>query len=394
MLQKDDSKEGGLSVLMISTDRNIFKQGSAVRERMMEYGKIFHQLHIIVFTKRFQKFKTEKISENVWAYPTRSWTKWLCFYDAIRVAKSQFGDFLPKIIDVVSTQDPFETAIAGLSIAKKFKIPLQMQLHTDFLNRYFLKESILNKIRIIIGKYSLKRADRIRVVSKRIKDSLLLNLGANLESKIDILPIFVDTEKLINAPASFDVRKKYPRFSFIIMMASRLEKEKNIALAIEVVKELARNHPKIGLVIVGEGREKNKLSRLAAGYNLENNVVFEGWQDDLVSYYKTSSLFLSTSVYEGYGLTIIEALSYGCPIVSSDVGIASEMISEGENGFVCPVGDEKCFIRKILEIMEIPSLKVNLSINSKTAISEKFIESKESYLSKYKQIMEKCLNRF
>ena len=393
LLKKDELENDSLRVLMISSDKNIFKDGSAVRERMAEYGKLFHQLHIIVFTKIFQKFKAGKISDNVWVYPTRSWSRWLYPFDAVMVAKSEFGKFLPKIINIISTQDPFETAIAGSWLAKKFKIPLQIQAHTDFLNHYFLKESLLNKIRIIIAKYSIKKADRIRVVSDRIKKSLILNFGDGFESKIDILPIFADTEKLINTPAIFDVRKKYPQFSFIILTASRLEKEKNIILAIETMKEVVRNYPKAGMLIVGDGREKNKLKRLVLNYGLENNIIFEGWQTDLISYYKTSNIFLSTSIYEGYGLTIIEALSCGCPVISSDVGIAREIILEGENGFICPVGDKDCFMGKILDVINKPSLKINLSINSKAMISEKFIESKESYLSKYKQIMEKCLRK-
>ena len=176
-------------------------------------------------------------------------------------------------------------------------------------------------------------------------------------------------------------------------MASRLEKEKNINLAIEMMKELTYQYPKIGMVIIGEGREKKKLENLAAKYNLQKNIIFEGWQNDLISYYKTANVFLLTSLYEGYGLTIIEALACGCPVVSSDVGIASEVISEGESGFVCPVNDKNCFIKRIQEIMEIPSLKERLSVNSKMLLGEKMIATKEEYLLKYKQAMEECLKR-
>lgn len=390
MLQKGDLKDGGLRVLVIGTDRSIFKRDSVARERMTEYGKLFSQLHIIIFTKRFQKFEIEKIAENVWIYPTKSWSRLFYPFDAVKVAKKEFGKSFLEMINVISTQDPFETGIAGWFLARKFKLPLQMQIHTDFLSPYFWKESFLNKIRVIIGKFLVKKADGIRVVSERIKNSLLRPTTYDLQPKITILPIFVDIEKIKNTPANFDARKKYPQFSFIIMMASRLEKEKNIVLAIEVMRDLVRNHPKIGLVIVGNGREKNKLKRLVAKYNLDKNVIFEGWQNDLISYYKTSNVFLVTSLYEGYGLTIIEALACGCPVVSSDVGIANEMIKDGENGFVCPVNDKNCFTRRILEIMEIPSLKERLGINSKMLISEKLTMTKEEYLSKYRQIMENC----
>lgn len=395
LLEKDQSVNNGLRVLVIGTDRNIFKEGSSARERMIEYGKSFRQLHIIIFTRRFQKLKAEKISESVWIYPTKSWSRLFYPFDAVRVTKREFGKFLPKIISVISTQDPFETGVAGWLIARKFKLPFQIQIHTDFLSPYFWKESLLNKIRVITGKFLIKKADCIRVVSERIKNSLLKAKipPSRPQPKITVLPIFVDIEKIKNTPANFDIHKKYPQFSFIIMLASRLEKEKNINLAIEIIRKLTRVYPKIGMIIVGDGKERGSLKNLVIKYNLQKNIIFEGWQNDLISYYKTANVFLSTSLYEGYGLTIIEALACGCPIVSSDVGIASEMISEGESGFICPVNDKKCFTRRIQEIMEIPSLKEKLSVTSKMLLSEKITSTKEEYLLKYQQTMVECLNQ-
>ena len=69
------------------------------------------------------------------------------------------------------------------------------------------------------------------------------------------------------------------------------------------------------------------------------------------------------------------------------------MISEGESGFVCPVNDKNCFIRRIQEIMEIRGLKERLSVNSKIFLGEKITVAKEEYLLKYKQSMEECLKR-
>ena len=149
-------------------------------------------------------------------------------FDAVRVAKSQFGKFLSKRINVISTQDPFETGIAGWLLARKFRLPLQIQVHTDFLSSYFWKESFLNKIRVIIGKFLVKRADCLRVVSTESKILYSSNLQPTTYNLIAlaVLPIFVDIEKIKSTPANFDVRKKYPQFSFIIMTISRLEKEK------------------------------------------------------------------------------------------------------------------------------------------------------------------------
>ena len=73
-------------------------------------------------------------------------------------------------------------------------------------------------------------------------------------------------------------------------MASRLTKEKNIGLAVESLP----NDAKIGLVIVGDGPEKEKLKFQVSSFKLQDNIIFEPWPDDIVSYYKTTDLFLLT----------------------------------------------------------------------------------------------------
>src|SRR3989344_7747161 len=105
-------------------------------------------------------------------------------------------------------------------------------------------------------------------------------------------------------------------------MASRLTSEKNIVLAIEAVKDM-----KLSLLIVGEGPESGYLKGMATG-----NISFEPYTGDLTSYYKTCDLFLLTSNYEGYGMTLVEAAAAGAKIVSSDVGIAPAIL-EPENIF-------------------------------------------------------------
>jgi glycosyltransferase involved in cell wall biosynthesis len=86
--------------------------------------------------------------------------------------------------------------------------------------------------------------------------------------------------------------------------------------------------PPVGLVIVGSGSEESELKNLAQKLGIENAVIFEGWQNNLASYYKTCDCFLVTSWYEGYGMTLVEAAAVGTKIVSTDVGIAKEVVAE------------------------------------------------------------------
>jgi glycosyltransferase involved in cell wall biosynthesis len=344
-----------MRILSIGIDKKVFQNDSSVRERIVEYGKLAEEMHIIVFTPK--SLATNQQIDNVFLYPTNSRNKFFYIFDAIKIGK--------KILKnngawAIGAANPFECGFVAWRLAKKFKNLLYLQIHTDFLNNFFKKESFLNKIRVLTAKFLISRARAIRVVSQRIKNSLVFDFKIS-DSKITVLPIFVDIEKIKNYPINVDLHKKYPQFDFIILMASRLTKEKNLNLAIDAVKEMGDK--KTGLIIVGEGPEKRESL---------DNIIFESWTDDLVSYYKTADLFLLTSNYEGYAMTLVEAAASGCKIISSDVGIAREILEE-ENIF--KTGDKENLKAKIL------ASRNNMI---KPARSLNFL-SKEEYLKKYKE---------
>ncbi|MDO8590816.1 MAG: hypothetical protein Q7R65_02445, partial [bacterium] len=172
-----------MKVLSISSDRKIFEEGSAVRARTVEYANLFEELHIIIFSKR-GKLKTGnlQLTANCWLYSTNSWNRWLYIFDAVRIGKiiiencklsrsagsGEVGKIENSLNDfVVSSQDPFECGLTALKIARCFKLPLHVQIHTDFLSSYFVSQSFLNRIRVFIASRVLSRANAIRVVSQR-----------------------------------------------------------------------------------------------------------------------------------------------------------------------------------------------------------------------------------
>ncbi|MCX6718808.1 MAG: glycosyltransferase family 4 protein [Candidatus Taylorbacteria bacterium] len=326
-----------MKTLMISTDTKIFEPGSAVRERMIERARSLEELHIIVFSKenfkiQISNFKSNPkskcqneivISSNCWVYPTRSLLKMLNPLSATRLGR--FIIERRKITDI-TCQDPFLTAMAAISLKKQFNIPLEIQIHTDIGSPNYTK-AFTNRIRKVLALSYLPKADSIRVVSNRIKAYLVDSLKID-QTKIEVRPIQIDVQWIKNAPVieSADLHKRYQQFERIILMASRLEKEKNIALAIRAFSEVIKKLPKTALIIVGEGSEARYL-RSCALRLAPRNVFFESWADKdvLASYYKTTDLFLVTSLFEGYGMTLVEAQAAGCKIVSTDVGVAKEV---------------------------------------------------------------------
>jgi len=372
-----------MKVLMISRDAGIMQEGSDVQKRMAEYGALADELHIVVFS--IQHFAKTTIGKNVFAYSTNSLSKWFYIYDAYLIAKHILDvGYKVKIESwLVSTQDPFETGIVGWFVARKYRMPLQLQVHTDLFSPYFARESLLNTIRVWVAQFLILRARGIRAVSERIKRSLASSFKLQA-SKIIVLPIFVDVQKIKDSPTNTDLHKKYPQFDFIALMASRFTKEKNIPMALSAMAEVVKKYPHAGLVMVGTGPEKKKYETLIVDHRLEKNVIIEAWTDDLVSYYKTADIFVLSSNYEGYGRTPIEAEAAGCSVIMTDVGIAREVVKDGENGIVVPVGDAQTLADAITSVVEKKTvLRASLPIQS----------TKEAYMRAYKRTWEQCMQK-
>ena len=308
-----------MRVLLVSSDYNIFRKNSAVRERIYSYGSIFKELHIIVFTKRKDGYVAGNIAPNIYLYPTNSSSRWLYIFDAVRIGRQIKG------MDVVSSQDPFESGLACWCITKATNAKFHIQIHTDFLFPHFVRaHGLLNYIRVLLARVLIPKADGVRVVSNRIKNSLK-HANYKLKQEPVVLPIFVDVQAIRAQKPSLDLHKRYPSLNPILLVVARLEQEKNIGAIINILTEIRKSYPRAGLVIVGEGSEQEKLQGLVGRLALTRHVVFERWQKDVISHYKTADVVIQPSFYEGYGLVVAEALASGTPALSTDVGAAREM---------------------------------------------------------------------
>jgi GalNAc-alpha-(1->4)-GalNAc-alpha-(1->3)-diNAcBac-PP-undecaprenol alpha-1,4-N-acetyl-D-galactosaminyltransferase len=128
------------------------------------------------------------------------------------------------------------------------------------------------------------------------------------------------------------------------------------------------------LVIVGGDAKKQKLSnelrKLINQLGAEEQVFLEGEQKNIESYYHKSTIFAFTSSSEGFPNVIGEALSAGLPVISYDcVAGPSDMIEEGQNGFLVPLHDTTQFKKKLLLLMENENLRTQMSKIAKNSIN-------------------------
>lgn len=119
------------------------------------------------------------------------------------------------------------------------------------------------------------------------------------------------------------------------LYAGRLDHVKNVDLMIRLVGE-ARKFQPVCLVIVGDGPDRTRLTRLARELGLEEHVLFRppAGREQLRRYYSTADALLLFSKYEGFPLVLLEALACGCPAVAVRVGAIPEVLRNGENGLL------------------------------------------------------------
>lgn len=129
-----------------------------------------------------------------------------------------------------------------------------------------------------------------------------------------------------------------------IIFVGRLIKEKNGALLVRAFYSLSTQYKNIRLVIIGDGPEREVITALIHDFSLNDQVTFMGFideYDDLIARFKSSKIFVLPSTREGFGISALEALACGIPVVTVDypANAIRELIT-GSNGFLCSLSAE------------------------------------------------------
>lgn len=148
------------------------------------------------------------------------------------------------------------------------------------------------------------------------------------------------TPKVYTIPVGSLDELKYPedgRRSYSILTASRLASEKHIDWIIEAVVKARETVPQLSLDIYGEGGEKKKIREVIQKHGAESYIILRG-QQDMKEIYQNYELYLSGSTSEGFGLTLMEAIGGGLPIIGFDVRYGNPtFIDDGKNGYLIPM---------------------------------------------------------
>ena len=199
--------------------------------------------------------------------------------------------------------------------------------------------------------FSINHSDRVTAVSKSLKDDTL-NLF-DIKKKIDVIPNFIDTEAIATKDKPCKRTLLAKKEEKILTHISNFRPLKRIVDVIDIFKGI---NSKIDskLMMIGEGPEKRKAIRYVSDNKLKDKVLFLGNSNEIDKILCYSDLFLLPSEKESFGLSALEAMAHGVPIISSNAGGIPEVNLNGKTGFISNIGDTDSMINNAISLLSNP----------------------------------------
>jgi glycogen synthase len=376
-----------MKVVSIGGDESVLVEGSPSSRRMRAYADHLEELHIVVAARAGQGLRRDgSLTVYAASAPGRLGRR----LKALGVAAEVCRAALP---DVITTQNADDFGLIGWRLSRMFGVPLQVQVHTDVLSPHYRNASWKERVRYLCARFVLPKADCIRVVSRRVAESITRELRIPAD-RVTVLPIQTDVSSFRTAPRDPATDERFGGHPFRVVSVGRMvDREKNFSLLIDTVGDLKAGRARALLVIVGDGPDRERLQRHVRARGLEDVVVLERWRDDLPSFLKSFDLFVLPSTFEGWGRVCIEAMAAGLPVVMTDVGLAGEVVRDGATGVVVPVGDRAAMTNAIRDLYSDAERRRRLALAGQAAIESVGLTTMEDYYRAYCASFERCAQR-
>ncbi len=314
-----------METLKIALVSDWFKPNSGGIESHMndlarELSKRGHEVHVITKFSRIEK--NDEFSIHM-------------FRGKISLKKFNIsiGTGMLKRIDQLYRRENFDLTHAH-SIFSPLALSVSVlssgirNIPTVITSHSLIGKTVLNPIYVSFLRNALKKVDSFIAVSSVVKNDLEKILGKSREGrKIFIIPNAIDTD--------FWKPDKSVKKEDKILTVSRFTKRKRICVIPKIAKNVLEKID-VEFIIIGDGPEKEKLKLLIEKYKLKNKVRIVGKmkRENLINYYRSSSLYLSPAIYEAFSISVLEALSTNTPVLGRKESGISDIVKDGVNGFL------------------------------------------------------------
>jgi len=279
-----------------------------------------------------------------------------------------------EVIHTHNTQPFFDGTIAGLLAGVKTIV------HTDHARNF------PDKRRYMFAEWLMSHfASKIVGVSEHTSKNLI---------KYEM----ISPKKIITIPngiygpqydIEIDIEKKKRELNIqgsgpIIGIGVRLTEQKGITYLLKAMPEVIRVFPEITLVIAGQGPLEGPLKKEAVDLKIDKNVLFAGPRLDIPELLKLFDLYVLPSLWEGLPMVLLEAMAAGCPVIATNVGGTSAVITDGYNGSLIEPMSSGKLTKELLKLLRHEKLRAMYSQNGRGIFVEKF--SAETMTRKYENL--------
>ncbi len=237
---------------------------------------------------------------------------------------------------------------------------------------------------------SLRRAAKILAVSEFTKKEIIKHYCSPTE-KIEIVPNALGDEFVFPTSLSPSVRRKYSLPDKYVFSLGTMQPRKNIPFLVEVFAQVAQHLPETHLVLSGQRTNRadkmidKKLDSLSE--NIKKRIHFTGYIDpeDLPAVYAGAEVFVFPSLYEGFGLPLLEAASQKTPVLASDIEVFREVM--GETALYAPVDNLAKFADSLYTVLVDDKLRHRLAVSGERRASlYGWRRSAQRLLSVYREV--------
>ena len=152
-----------------------------------------------------------------------------------------------------------------------------------------------------------------------------------------------------------------PQDALVLIYVAELIRNKNQKMLFEALQKIKETHPDTYLVLVGPDHAEGFYQRLAQQMGVAGSVVFTLWRSDIGACLRAADIAVASSLREGLGLNIVEAMYCGLPVIATKNRGHATIIRDGNNGFLVNIGDSKAMALRVIEIADDPQLRERLA---------------------------------
>jgi glycosyltransferase involved in cell wall biosynthesis len=254
--------------------------------------------------------------------------------------------FRARPFDVLHAHLPHGEVYGELALRSFPERPLVVSRHNDDRFRRWLP------LRPVFAP-SIRRAGRIIAISQAVRRFLLEVEGAPAD-KIVVVPYGLDAGAFAASARPGAFRRQIgaaeePLVGFV----GRLTRQKGVDVLLRAFASVERGHPAARLILAGDGPDRPALTALARSLGLRR-AMFLGWRTDAADILADVDLAVMPSRWEGFGLTALEAMALGKPVVASQVSALPEIVVPGETGLLVPAGDSERLAGALRTLLDDP----------------------------------------